>query len=111
MDNLAQSVFELDNNFVKLMDSTRVLHKALSSLLPISERNSIFSTIAEKSEIIFTSLLNDSKLKDPKLQSRDADLIKKKIYTVNVKYFIAEFRKLDGASELFKCLDELLFKL
>lgn len=113
IDALSQSAFELDTNIAKLLDSTRLLHKALSSLLSAEERDSIFLTICGKIETIFVTYmgkleqsmirLNSANNSDAsgisKSTQRETQLVSQKIVSVNVIYLVQEMRKLEGLKE------------
>ncbi len=97
LDSLHESVFEVDQGLVKLLESTRLLHKALSGLLPAAERNAVFAAIAAKCSGLFAQYLSKAEAL-PRDGQPQAHLIKKKMLTVNVKYLVTEMRRLDGAA-------------
>eukprot|EP00455_Lapot_gusevi_P048577 TRINITY_DN6733_c0_g1_i5.p1 TRINITY_DN6733_c0_g1~~TRINITY_DN6733_c0_g1_i5.p1 ORF type:complete len:255 (+),score=47.89 TRINITY_DN6733_c0_g1_i5:651-1415(+) len=93
---------EADPIITRLMESTRLLHRALSGLLAPAERDAIFRAINGKIDNIFTTYLvklekvENTVSKDTR-ESRDLILqLRRRIVSTNVRYVLVEIRKLDG---------------
>jgi vacuolar protein sorting-associated protein 54 len=117
LDALHESVFDVDVNITRLLDSTRLLHKALSGILAPTERNQIFQSITVKFSELFSQYLSkaeqigvSSKLASSSVSqtveigvagpSSNVSLIKRKMIGVNCRFIIHEIRKLDGIDSL-----------
>ena len=102
IDALPASLFEVDSSIQQLIDSSKTLHRALSMLLPVHEKNKIFSTIASGMETIFVNIFVkiEARISELSFQNRDASLINKKIVSVNVKFILSEMRKFEGLSQV-----------
>ena len=115
LDSLKDSVFDVDAGVARLLDSTRLLHRALSGLLARAERDQIFRSIAAAFSACFAEQLGTlGSGKDegagagasgvrgaalplaPSLAGGNAQLIRRKMITVNTRFIITELRKLDG---------------
>ncbi len=115
LDSLRDSVFDVDAGVARLLDSTRLLHRALSGLLARAERDQIFRSIAAAFSACFAEQLG-ALAKDerdaagaggvrgaalplapaPAGGNSNAQLIRRKMITVNCRFIITELRKLDG---------------
>lgn len=113
LDALHESVFDVDVGVARLLDSTRLLHKALSGLLATHERDLVFRQIASKLGLLFAQCLSKAdQLQAPGASasqqaaadvgagmagpSSNASLIRRKMITVNCRFIVSEVRKLEG---------------
>jgi hypothetical protein len=97
LDALNESVFDVDVGVARLLDSTRMLHRALSGILATAERNQIFrSVVAAFSTRFATQLGTTSKDGHDASSHQNSILIRRKICNVNCRFIITELRKLEG---------------
>lgn len=105
LDALHESVFDVDVGVARLLESTRLLHRALSGILAPVERDHIFRAISAAFVARFGAQLaavgkeekeHSHPVASAGAGSGSATLIRRKMSSVNCRFIVTELRKLDG---------------